>query len=162
MRRFDAAKLRLGLGILGVLAVGLAALFMATGGAGFLSGPAVPVTFATFDQQPDQLRVALTGKLDLPDVQSVEVDRQTVKLVDPTGAHGFVAVTIKIPSSGATAAPNQMDILPYRYSLADLHVRLADGSYAHWPDLVRVTGRVHVHKGGVGRWIDAEVIEAGE
>ena len=158
------ARLGIGLGIVAVLAAGLAGLFLATGGAELLFGPTVPVTFATIDGQPDFRRVTLTGELSLPATMLIDGDSHSVYLSDPAIPGRSVGVSIKVAQAGAAAAPNQMDSLPLIYSDDDLRVRLANGSSAHHGDLVRVTGPVRTCAVGGEplRCIDAEVIESGE
>lgn len=157
-------KTRLGivLGIVVVLAAGVGGLFLATGGAELLFGPTVPVTFSTIDGQPEYRHVILTGELSLPGTETIDDDDQQVFLNDPANPGRHVGVNIKVPQAGATVAPNQMGSLPLTYSEADLLVRLADGSYAHYGDLVRVTGTVRgCTERGLSVWcIAADVIEA--
>lgn len=157
-------RLGIGLGVVVVLAAGLAGLFLATGGAELLFGPTVPVTFSTIGGQPEFRHVTLTGELSLPAAVPIDGDRHSVYLRDPAIPGRSVGVSIKVAQAGATAAPNQMDNLPLIYSDADFRVRLASGSYAHYGDLVRVTGPVRSCTAGGEplRCIDAELTEAGE
>jgi hypothetical protein len=158
------ARLAILVGVVVLLAVGVFVLFLFTGGTEILFGRTVPVTFSTIGDQPDSRRVILTGKLDLPAGESLGDDSQLVYLLDPAESGAAVGVSINLPQSGSTPAPNQMAFLPLAYTFDDLRVRLADGSYAGWFDVVRVTGRVHGCTAG-GRHlscIDAELIEAAQ
>ncbi len=158
------ARLGIVLAVVLVVGAGLGGLFLATGGTELLFGPTTPVTHATIDQVPDHRRVVLTGKIDLPASAPIDADTLWLYLLDPTDSSRRVGVGIKVPQAGATVGPNQMGHLPLAYTHDDLHVRLADGSYASWYDQVRVTGRVSGCTAGGRqlRCIDAELIEAAD
>jgi len=103
--------------------------------------PPVEITFDDLPNYPVGSEVILTGRLALFSSTRCGVTCGLL-LEDIDNPSHEITIFVDIPSSGQTAAPNEMDQLPDQYLKSDIRVRTADGTYAAVGFRIRITGEI--------------------